>query len=322
VSPDGRVREQTGSSGERASHLPGRSASPDVTAVTLAARGFPAGLESPLPGNSSRQSTTSSFQRRLAEAIETGIDEREVLPGGEAAALVERVTFANGTEAVYKIVYTEAEIHAELLTSLVGRAIGARVPEVCQVGRRDIYLEFMPGRAAVDTLRTLKQALAYVQTWDGLLLGLLDAVTDNQDRNPGNWIISDGGTVAGIDHTATLSELGWPGPVPGTIEPGLGAARSPFTRRWFIDADDRTGPVWKDNVLHPADVDQWLTAVIALQPHFSERGFADEWETVVGRLRAIGFHAKGPQPWLTPPTRLNSLSPEPKATSSRRPGAR
>jgi hypothetical protein len=233
------------------------------------------------------------------------------------ARLVERVTFANGTRVVRKVVYSEAEAHAEVLASLVGRAVGARVPAVHQDGRCQMYLELMPGVPAVDLLRSRDQERPYVESWPGLLLGVLDAVTDNYDRTAANWIIADDGTIAGIDHAASFTDPGRPGRVPGTTEPGGGALRSAFARRWLVQPGCSNLPEWKDNVLHPADVDHWLRAVTALRPHFDQRGYAEQGQDVVGRLRAIRSHAKGPQPWLAARTRLSSRSQTPKASSSR-----
>jgi hypothetical protein len=284
--------------------------------VNLARRNFPDGLEPPLAGLPGQHGIEDRFHQRLTEAIRSGIDKRIALPGSAVAVSVERITFANGTQAVHKTVHAEMEVHAEVLSSLVGHAIGARVPTVYQAGRREMYMELMPGYAAVDILTELDEIRPYTETWDGLLLGALDAVIDNRDRHIGNWIIADDDTIAGIDHTAALCDAGRPGPVPGTTEPGQGALTSPFARRWFVQSDDYGRPEWKDNVLHPADIDVWLPNVLALQPHFKQRGYPDEWLAVVGRLRAIRSHAKGPQPWLTARIPLNSLSPEPTVRSS------
>jgi hypothetical protein len=233
------------------------------------------------------------------------------------AWLVERVTFANGTQAVRKVVCSEAEAHAEVLAALVGRTIGACVPAVHQDGPCELYMELMPGVPAVDLLRSRDQERPYVETWPGLLLGVLDAIIDNYDRTASNWIIADDGTVAGIDHAASFTDPGRPGPVPGTTEPGDGALRSAFARRWLAQPGRSGEPEWKDNVLNPADVDQWLRAVSALRPHFDQRGYAEQWQAVVGRLRAIRSNAKGPQPWLAARARLNSRSQTPRASSSR-----
>lgn len=286
-------------------------------AVSLARRGFPSGLGPPAAQATVRQPAACPFQRQLADGIASGIAERVAFSCWAVARLVERVRFANGTQVVHKVVGTGAEAHAEVLASLVGHAIGAPVPAVHQTGRCELYIELMPGVAAVDLLHRRDQERPYVETWYGLLLGVLDAIIDNYDRTAANWIIAGDGTIAGIDHAASFTEPGRPGQVPGTTEPGHGAIRSAFARRWLAQPDSSGEPEWKDNVLHPADVNQWLRGVTVLRPHFDQRGYAEQWQAVVGRLRAICTHAKGPQPWLPTPTRLNSRSPTPKVNSSR-----
>ena len=293
------------------------AAATQAAPVSLARRSFPSGLGPPAAQSAVWQPAPRPFQQRLAEGIGSGIAERVAFPCGAVARLVERVTFANGTQVVHKVVGTGAEVHAEVLASLVGRAVGARVPAVHQDGPCELYMELMPGVPAVDLLRSRDQERPYVETWSGLLLGVLDAVIDNYDRTANNWIIADDSTIAGIDHAASFTDPGRPGPVPGTTEPGDGAIRSAFARRWLAQPGRSGKPEWKDNVLHPADVDQWLRAVYVLRPHFDQRGYAEQWQAVVGRLRAIRSHAKGPQPWLAARTRLNSQSQTPKASSSR-----
>src|ERR1019366_10135338 len=138
------------------------------------------------PGSAPRARSTAPHgpaepvYQRLAEAVASGVAAPPIeFPGGGVARLVERVRFRNGTEAVHKVVYSEAEVHAEVLASLVGRALGARVPALLQAGRREMYMELMTGRPAVEVLWSLAQARPFLESWDGLLLGVLDAAIDN-----------------------------------------------------------------------------------------------------------------------------------------------
>jgi len=292
----------------------GAGASP----VELARQSFPGGLERALARQLSHTAGDPAC-RKLAQAVASGIDERIMLESGGLAVLIEWVKFANGTTAIRKIVSTEAEAHAEILSSLVGRAIGARVPAVYQARKCELYMEFMPGVPAVDVLATRDEEQPYVSSRDGLLLVALDAAIDNCDRHLGNWLIAEDGSISGIDHALALADGGQPGSTAGLVEPGEGSIRSPFARRWFIKLNDLGQPEWKDNVLHPADVDLWLSSVIPLQRHFLRRGYLGQWQAVVGRFRAIRSHAKGPQPWVAAaPKRLSSPSQEPTARSSRR----
>jgi hypothetical protein len=62
-----------------------------VTAAGLARRDFPAGLDTSTTWIASPQDSSSAFHQRLAEAIESGIDERRAFSGGAIALLVELV---------------------------------------------------------------------------------------------------------------------------------------------------------------------------------------------------------------------------------------
>src|ERR1035441_1917368 len=113
------------------------------TAENLARLSFPAGLApaARVRSAASHGSVEPSHQR-LVEAVASGVAAPPIeFPGGTVARLVERVRFRNGTEAVHKMVYSEAEVDAEVLSSLVGRALGARVPAVHQTGHCEMYME-------------------------------------------------------------------------------------------------------------------------------------------------------------------------------------
>jgi tRNA A-37 threonylcarbamoyl transferase component Bud32 len=317
------MRARSGSGGP-ASHRPAESSGlgPDaqeaarVSPAALARQSFPAGFEAAMVQQVSRLADDPPYQQ-LAEDIASRVSERSAFPSGGMAVLVERVRFANGAEAVHKIVRQEREADCEALASLVGGAIGAPVPAVYQASPRELYIEFMPGIVAMELVYSREEEQPYIDSWHGLLLGVLDASIDNWDRTVANWLIADDDTICGIDHSLAFIDPGEPDHRKGTVQPGEGAIRSAFSRRWLVQLDDRGVPGWKDNVLHPADVDLWLPRVLALEPDFEQRGYADHWRAVVGRLRAIRYHAKGPQPWVAAAALLSSPSQAPTATSSR-----
>lgn len=312
---------EAGRATEPASYLGGRAATPatQAAAADLARQSFPAALKPSGTQAGAPSVRTRTFTRSLAQGLASGVAERTRFPAGSVAEVVERVRFGNGTQVVYKVVRLAAEADGEVLSSLVGRAIGAPVPAIAQVGQHELYIELMPGRPAAEVLKTRGEEKPYLQTRNGLLLGALDAIIYNVDRNAGNWLIGDDGTIAGIDHSTVVSEAGCPGISQGTIEPGSGAHQSPFARYWFLRRrDDASYPEWSTNVLHRSDVDTWLRAVSSLQPEFVTRGYADWWQAITGRLRAIRSHARGPEPWLAAQKLPNSRSPERMTPSSRR----
>lgn len=246
--------------------------------------------------------------------MRSGVAEVTIFDSGVLTRLVERVKFRNGLEAVHKVVNRRDTADSEALCSLVGRAIGAPVPAVVQIGAREIYMELMPGRPASELLKSRDQGLAYFQTREGLLLGVLDAITDNLDRNASNWLIADDGSISGIDHSIIAIGTWHPGSEPGTVEPGV--CQSPFARHWLVRREHGRPAEWAPNVLHPSEVDTWLAAVAPLRREFTGRGYAVWWEAITGRLRAIRSHAEGTQPWLAAPAPRNFSSPQPTARRS------
>src|ERR1035441_5615276 len=110
------------------------------TAENLARLSFPAGLGPAARARSAAShGSAEPFHQRLGEAVASGVAARIEFPGGTVARLVERVRFRNGTEAVHKVVYVEAEVHAEVLASLVGRALGARARSASGRSPRDVH---------------------------------------------------------------------------------------------------------------------------------------------------------------------------------------
>jgi hypothetical protein len=236
---------------------------------------------------------------RLTHGLASGIDQRRTLVGGTDADLVERIRFRNGTWAVHKVVKDPSHVDAEFLVSLVGLSIGAPVPGILQTDTRELYMELMPGRPAVLVLpdEDDETAAPYVQTHGGLLLAMLDSVVANDDRHSGNWLIADDGSISGIDHTEVDTDAGVPDS-DGLILPGGGSVSSPFASYWLVQGSSYS-EAWKDNVLHPDDVQPWIESVMPLAAEFSGRGYGHWWRAILGRIEAIEAHAKGSKPWLT-----------------------
>jgi hypothetical protein len=149
----------------------------------------------------------------LTRGIASGVWLREQLTGGAMALTVERVDFNDGSKAVYKKTENDDEAAREHLASLVGQAIGAKVPKVVPVDGDDraVYMEFVEGRVAAERPNWEREWGA-VQ-FDGAppppgddarRLGLLDVLIVNNDRNTGNFFPESapdrGDGIVGIDH--------------------------------------------------------------------------------------------------------------------------
>lgn len=236
----------------------------------------------------------------LRAGLASGVEERRTLSGGWSTEAVERVRFRNGTRAIHKIVSDPAHADAEFLVSLIGQAMGAPVPRVAKTVEREIYMELMPGRpAAVVLPDTSSEATEpYARTTGGLLLAMLDAVTANNDRHTGNWLITSEHTVIGIDHAGVDINRGV-FDLEGHVRPGQDLSISAFAEYWLV-ATRHDGDQWKDNRLHIDDVQLLINAVIHLTDQFVSRGYEDWWQAILGRFEAIASHAKGSSRLLAP----------------------
>jgi hypothetical protein len=94
---------------------------------------------------------------------------------------------------------------------------------------------------------------------EGRLLGLLDVLTHNADRNDGNWLLTSGGDLVPIDHGMAYGEIITP-----AYKPSLEFVNSVF-------ADHYKGGT---NPLTAEDVAEVRTRLEALRPDFDllERG--------------------------------------------------
>src|SRR5690606_41303151 len=105
---------------------------------------------------------------------------------------------------------------AEHAVSLIARKRGLRAPGVSRRDDRHVYMEYVGDAQAADEIARgvdelpprLRQA---IDSDEGKLLGLLDLLTMNIDRNQGNWMIDQRGRLIPIDHGAAfVNSLGDP----------------------------------------------------------------------------------------------------------------
>ncbi|MEU8310776.1 hypothetical protein AB0C84_45385 [Actinomadura sp. NPDC048955] len=213
---------------------------------------------------------------------------------------VERLYLENGSVVIRKVMTEDRFADAEELVSIFGQRIDAPVPIVLRTDARELYMELMPGRPAGLVLPGLsaEAAAPYVRTVGGLLLGVIDAATANDDRHEFNWQISDGGLVWGIDHASVDVEDGVEND-DGIMLPGAGSSSSPFAEHWLV-RNSSWEETWKTNALHPLDAERLIKQAISMQGEFQARGYDHWWLVIVKRLEAIEEYAKGETPWLKP----------------------
>ena len=93
-------------------------------------------------------------------------------------------------------------------SALVSDAFGAGAPPVIRIGNSDIWMPFVEGRMAVlvpelwdDHTGFNRAVLArYTHSERGLRIGMMDFSIDNDDRNPGNWIVDPNDEAVPYDH--------------------------------------------------------------------------------------------------------------------------
>lgn len=226
---------------------------------------------------------------------------RRTLTGGESA-VTELVTLADGTRVVRKSGVTADvpdALDAEQAASLVARALGLRAPRVYRNEPDSIWMEYVSDALTADELRETDPAqwearnAAALDHNDGALVGLLDALISNTDRNAGNWMLTEDGQTVPIDHghayTVLADDLETYLPVPAGPVRGV-TGQGPF-------AEAYTGG---SNPLTPSDVDETRRRLEALRPdfeHISRGPWLDYSLAVLDKLEpeARGFGSVFPE---------------------------
>lgn len=225
----------------------------------------------------------------LADAVASGdIADVKELSGGNVAESVALVTFGDGRLAVAKQMRTRPEVDSEILTSHVGRAIGAPVPAVIpspelDAGVNGVWMEHASGQTAMQTNRTdFMRTVTAQNSAAGKRLGLLDLITNNVDRHAGNWVIDDDGAPIGIDHSGI--EMGRH--VGGDLDPGVAA--SPFVQQHWADRTDLA-----DNDLSADEVEDLRNRLQELRGRFTDLGREDWHDRMMERFEQVAAHATG-----------------------------
>ncbi|MEE2045632.1 hypothetical protein Q7689_20020, partial [Nocardiopsis tropica] len=196
--------------------------------------------------------------------------------------------FENGAQAVYKdteeTTFARERADAEQLASLVGRAIGANVPGVLRIGEYELFMHFMNGVSGFTHLDNPRSPL--LNTRDGHVLGLLDLLIANGDRNPGNWLDQGNGHVAGIDHGKAWFKYEHTPEDPTDLE-GLAYING---MRPFYDFEANA---WIANPLTRADIRFLRTRLAGLYGEFVRLGRSDWFDEMMERFDMLARNARG-----------------------------
>ncbi|WP_067465543.1 FHA domain-containing protein [Nocardia amamiensis] len=246
------------------------------------------------------------FAADIRERLRSGIPPRvetieRFTTAGKSAKVVERLIFQDGTEVIHKVVSDPRHAHAELLSSLVGDAVGARVPAVHVIGDH-VYMEVVPGKVAADAYPRRSWPEELFTTPAGLRQGVLDVLTRIPDRNSDNWMVDPDGNVWGIDHSRAFEDLD-----------NVQYAISPFAEHFQHYGPDNE-VLWSDHSLTRSEVLEIRQRVEELSPVFSVADRVGWHDVMLQRLDALAEHAAGDGgPRVTAPGSRPPFTSEPSA---------
>ncbi|MFC4561919.1 hypothetical protein ACFO4E_08635 [Nocardiopsis mangrovi] len=224
----------------------------------------------------------------LVAATGSEVVGRQAFTAGGSDGSTELMRFDNGTQAVYKdteeATRARDRADAEQLASLVGRAIGANVPGVLRVGEFEMFIHFMNGVSGTTHIDNPRPPLT--NTHDGHVLGLLDLLIANGDRNPGNWLDQGNGHVAGIDHGKAWFKYEYTPEDPTDLD-GLAYTHG---MRPFYDFDANE---WIANPLTRADIRLLRTRLAALHNEFVRLDRAEWFDEMMARFDMLARNARG-----------------------------
>jgi hypothetical protein len=250
------------------------------------------------------QATDSSAQDDLATtvadvqaAVDAGTLDLDRLYGGQSAA-TRVATLPDGRRAVHKAggaweAPEDAKQYAdaEELASLVGHALEVATPAVQRDTDTAVWMEWAPGDTigAMEDQGRLDEWRRLLDSRDGRLVGLLDALIGNADRNSGNLIVGPDGRLRPIDHGFAWGFSADPN--------SLGGLFADRPLQFFVRRADPSNE-WIDNPLTRADVAEVRRRLEALRPEFTRLGRADWLTKSLSTLDQLAEHATGTEPLL------------------------
>lgn len=169
----------------------------------------PPGRQMPVPDRAKPYHRNLDGIEDLARAVEDGQPPktRRALTGGVSAD-TELHVLKDGTKVVVK---HGGNPEAEHGASMIARALGLDAPRVYRNHRSEVYMDYVDNAKTWDQIREAAgenpggdladRYKAVRNTDDAKLIGLLDLMVVNGDRNAGNWMIDDNtGKIIPIDH--------------------------------------------------------------------------------------------------------------------------
>ncbi|NJP27097.1 hypothetical protein FLW53_23430 [Microbispora sp. SCL1-1] len=227
----------------------------------------------------------------LARRVETQkVTETRRLGG--ASAQTELVTFADGSKAIRKAARVglaeSQDAAAEHAAQLIARKLGLKAPRVYRNDAGTIWMEYVQDGVTAEEgglLQRLRDRFTRVPGSDrGKVLGLLDLLTNNVDRNAGNWMLDKAGDLIPIDHGMAYGEF-----IEQGMEPTLEWVHSDFAAHYKDPDTDKP----KANPLTKADVAEVRRRLEELRPDFEHIGRGHWLDYSLRMLDLLGRYAKG-----------------------------
>jgi len=181
---------------------------------------------------------------------------------------------------------------AEQLVARMAHRLGIKTAAVYRDAVDRVYVEYIEGKVIAELGETVGARLtqeAYMTSLEGRRLGLLDVLTGQSDRNSGNMIIAEDGSLVGIDHGA-----GWLDHVLGNPPGPRGVGGiSEAKPTWNYVREGKDGPHWIDNDLSQNDIAEIRRRLQAMRPDFELVGRGDWLDYSLGQLDQLAGHARG-----------------------------
>jgi superfamily I DNA/RNA helicase len=166
--------------------------------------------DTPAPAPSAPAPTFALADEMQAAFSNGGFTYTGNLPGGNSGAAILKGTLSDGKEVVMKTQGGAGNTDKEYLASRVLNTLGVGNIGTVKVNDTTTMTNFVYGRSGLEWMNEsefnspAEMRAAMTKLKNAREVGLFDFITSNQDRHAGNWMLSDDGSVAPIDHGGTF----------------------------------------------------------------------------------------------------------------------
>jgi hypothetical protein len=173
--------------------------------------------------------------------------------------------------------HAKRQADAEDLGARVGDAVGVETPAVMRVGDDAVLMEYVPsGRSGAELSRGEMARL--IDSEQGRLMGLHDALIANSDRNPGNFLVRADGSAVAIDHAGAFGDRR--------------LMSSPFVQRLRGTGLTGSPTEWTDDIGISASQMKAIGGRLrGLESEFQAAGRQDWYDDMMGRFDALSSRA-------------------------------